>query len=86
MHAAVPCVHKLRHVFKHVVHGLDNAPLRSIILSYRGISRCFMLERSPVTTCIPSIQSRPKSAHTGLVIMLKVAVGVEVEVETDEEL
>lgn len=27
------CVHKLRHVFKHVVHGLDNAPLRSIILS-----------------------------------------------------
>ena len=45
-----------------------------------------MLERSPVTTCIPSLQSRPKSAHTGLVIMLEVAVGVEVEVETDEEL
>lgn len=44
-----------------------------------------MLERSPVTTCIPSIQSRPKSAHTGLVIMLEVAVGDEVEVETDED-
>ena len=43
-----------------------------------------MLERSPVTTCIPSLQSRPKSAHTGLVIMLEVAVGVEVE--TDEDL
>ncbi len=26
-------VHKLHHVFKYVVHGLDNAPLRSIILS-----------------------------------------------------
>lgn len=24
---AVPCVQELRHVFKHVVHGLDNAPL-----------------------------------------------------------
>ena len=43
-----------------------------------------MLERSPVTTCIPLLQSRPESAHTGLVIMLEVAVGVEVE--TDEDL
>ena len=42
-----------------------------------------MLERSHVTTCIPSIQSRPKSAHTGLVIMLEVAVGVEVEADED---
>lgn len=42
-----------------------------------------MLERSPVTTCIPSLQSRPKSAHTGLVIMLEVAVGVEVETDED---
>ena len=42
-----------------------------------------MLERSPVTTCIPLLQSRPESAHTGLVIMLEVAVGVEVETDED---
>lgn len=42
-----------------------------------------MLERSPVTTCIPSLQSRPKSAHVGLVIMLEFAVGVEVETDED---
>ena len=27
VHAAVPCVHEPHHVFKHIVHGLDNAPL-----------------------------------------------------------
>ena len=34
--------------------------LRSMILSYRGISLCFMLDLRPVTMCMPSSRSRPK--------------------------
>ena len=76
-------MHELRHVFKHVVHGLDNAPLAQHYLVIKRHQCCFMLERSPVSTCIPSLQSRPKSARAGLVIMLEVAVGVEVETDED---